>query len=245
MSDIFREVEEDVRRERMEKLWKKYGNYVFLAAAILVLGVASFTLWKRYDAVQTAKASTAYLLAMDLSGSEKYGEAATAFSQIAKTAPGGYAEIARLSEANALLAAGKSKEAIALYMRIADKDDGYLGQTARMRAAWAEADTAKLADLKTLLAPVDKPDSGWRFMAQEIYAYVQFRDGDLPLARATFQKLAADKDAPDSIKQRADAMVTLIRTGVGNYGTLPPPKAVDQTAGDVPPDAAQKGSDKK
>ena len=40
MSDIFHEVEEEVRREHYEKLWKKYGNYVIAVASVLVLGVA-------------------------------------------------------------------------------------------------------------------------------------------------------------------------------------------------------------
>jgi len=39
MSDIFQEVEEDVRKERYEQLWKKYGNYIIGAAAILVIAV--------------------------------------------------------------------------------------------------------------------------------------------------------------------------------------------------------------
>lgn len=42
MSDIFQEVEEDVRRERYEKLWKKYGNYIIALAVLIVAGVAAF-----------------------------------------------------------------------------------------------------------------------------------------------------------------------------------------------------------
>jgi hypothetical protein len=42
MSDIFQEVEEDVRRERYEKLWKKYGNYIIALAVLIVAGVAAW-----------------------------------------------------------------------------------------------------------------------------------------------------------------------------------------------------------
>ena len=37
MSDIFQEVEEDVRRERYEQIWKQYGNYILAAAGVVVL----------------------------------------------------------------------------------------------------------------------------------------------------------------------------------------------------------------
>ena len=40
MSDIFREVEEDVRREKLEKFWKAYGDYVIALAAVIVVGTA-------------------------------------------------------------------------------------------------------------------------------------------------------------------------------------------------------------
>ena len=36
MSDIFQEVDEEVRRERLEQLWKRYGIYI-IAAVLLVL----------------------------------------------------------------------------------------------------------------------------------------------------------------------------------------------------------------
>ena len=57
MTDIFREVEEDVRRERFEKLWKQYGDYVVALAALLVIGAAGYQLWRYYEARQIAKAS--------------------------------------------------------------------------------------------------------------------------------------------------------------------------------------------
>ena len=57
MSDIFQEVEEDVRRERYEQIWKKYGNYIIAAAAVVVLAVAGYQAWQRYDLSQRQQVS--------------------------------------------------------------------------------------------------------------------------------------------------------------------------------------------
>lgn len=222
MSDIFREVEEEVRRERLTKLWKQYGDYVIAAAAVLIIGVAGFKLWQHYETVQNQKASVAYMQALELSGTGKPEDAAARFAQIAKTAPHGYALLAQMSQADTLLAAGKSQEAVALYKKIAEKDAKDIGQAARIRAAWALADSSSKADLEKLLQPVDVDDSGWRFMSREILAYVDFRDGRLKNAGAEYAKIASDAKAPSATRQRAQAMATLIRTGVGDYGILPP-----------------------
>ena len=86
MSDIFREVEEDVRRERLEKLWKQYGDYVIAGVAVIVVGVAGYKLWQHYEAQQLAKASVAYSAAIELSNGDRNTEAAQVFAKIAKNA---------------------------------------------------------------------------------------------------------------------------------------------------------------
>ena len=101
MTDIFREVEEDVRRERYAQLWKQYGDYAIAAAAAVIVGVAAWQLWQRYQQNQRIEASNAYIMAV-LEASDP-SKAAAAFATLAKTAPSGYATISRMQEANALL----------------------------------------------------------------------------------------------------------------------------------------------
>src|SRR5262245_27658910 len=77
MSDIFQEVEEDVRRERYEQLWKKYGNYVIAAAAVLVLAVGGYQAWVAYDNSQRQQVSDKYQEAQGLAAAGKAAEAET------------------------------------------------------------------------------------------------------------------------------------------------------------------------
>jgi hypothetical protein len=46
MSDIFREVDEDVRRDKAAEFWKKYQNYIIAGAALIVLAAAG---WRFYE----------------------------------------------------------------------------------------------------------------------------------------------------------------------------------------------------
>ena len=240
MSDIFREVEEDVRRERLEKLWKQYGDYVIAGLAVIIVGVAGYKLWQHYQAVQIAKASVAYSTAVQLNDNGQHAEAALAFAKIAKIAPSGYAASAELAQADALLADGKTADAVALYKTIVQKGKPELSDLARIRAAWALADSASKSDLQTLLAPLTDPKSSWRFMAREILAYSDFRDGTMKSASAQseYDSLAAASEAPAAVRQRASAMVSLIRAGAGeNYGTVPLPSKPS-----VASPSAQKGN---
>jgi hypothetical protein len=224
VSDIFQEVEEDVRKERLEKWWKKYGDYVIAGVSVVVIGVAGWKLYQHYQEQQRQKASSEYLSAVQMSGAGQNDLAAQAFAQIAKKAPHGYALVAEMAQADELLASGKTGEAVAIYMKLAAKENSGLGDVARIRAAWAQADTLSTQELHTLLAPLNDGKSSWRFMAQEILAYRDFRDGKPKEALKDFQTLASATETPSTIRQRATAMVTLIRTSGGaNFGTVPLP----------------------
>ncbi|HWY61299.1 MAG TPA: tetratricopeptide repeat protein [Rhizomicrobium sp.] len=239
MSDIFREVEEDVRKERLEKLWKAYGDYVIGLLALIILSVAGYELWLRYEDGQRAKAATAFVAAQHVANP---AQAAAAFESLGKTGPGGYGVLARLAQADAMPAAGKANDAIALYKDIASSDSSPVGATARLRAAWLMADTASGADLVTLLAPLTTPTSPWREMAREVLAYSDYKAGKTKEAAAAFDSLATDPDSPDALRGRAKAFAQFLQGGgARDFGTVPPPAALPTPGtppGKSPPAAA-------
>jgi hypothetical protein len=221
LSDIFREVEEDVRREKLEKFWKAYGIHVMALLALVLIGVAGFELWQRQEAALREKDSQAFVAAQHITNPQA---AAQAFAALSTTAHGGYGLLAKMEQANGLAAGGQNAQAETLYKDIADSDHGELGAVARLRGGWAMADTASSADLQSLLQPLLDPGSPWRQMAQEILAYSDYRHGKMLVASSEFAKLAADPGSPDGLRGRARAFAAFLSGGgAGNYGTVPPP----------------------
>lgn len=220
MSDIFREVEEDVRRERLEKIWKTYRGW-FIALAVLVLaGVGGWQIWERRQLEQRTRSSDAYLAAQRISDPAR---AATAFADLAKQTKGGYALLAKMSQANAMSASGQGRQAVDLYKQIAEADSGELGATARLRAAWAQASFAPHAELEKLLAPLDREGSAWRPMAREVLAFSDYRAAKVKQAAGQYHALADDPATPEALRVRARAMAEFLDNGAGgDFGTVPP-----------------------
>lgn len=236
MSDIFREVEEDVRRDRLEKFWKANGGYIVALIGAALLAVAGYQLWQRYEAGQREKDFAAFTAAQRVTDPKT---AAKAFADLAKSAGGGYAALAKMAEANSLLQTGQRAQAVAIYKDIADSETGPIGMVARLRAGWAQADTASRAELQTLLQQLLDPGSAWKQMGQEILAYSDYRSGKLLVASGEFNKLAADTTASEVLRNRARAFATYIANGgAANVGTMPPPAPAplpDVPAGAAPP----------
>ena len=226
MTDIFHEVEEEVRRERWEKLWKEYGDYIIAAVAFIIIAAAGLQLWRFYEHREQLRSSAEYLAAQQLLESGQAPAAAEAFGKLAANAPGGYAQVARLQEAGALQSTGRTSDAVKLYMEVANGGDPLLAAVGRVRAAWAMVETASRPDLEKLLAPLTDPSNAWNPMAGEILAYWDFHNGKTQAALAEYKKLSANKNAPDALRQRCLAMATYLGAGGGqDYGTVPPPLA--------------------
>ena len=223
MSDIFREVEEDIRRERFEQIWKQYGDYIIAAVALIIIAIVGYELWQRYEENQRLKASETFIAAQDLADTGNMSLATAAFTVVAKDAPNGYAKMARLSQAGTLLVTGQRAEAVMIYKSVASEDSGVIGAIARIRAGWVLATEGPRADLESLLAPLTDPTSPWRFAAREIFAYADYHAGNHAKSQAEFQSLADDKAASEAMRSRAMAMANFLKNGgMANYGTVPP-----------------------
>ena len=98
MSDIFHEVDEEVRRERLKQLWERHSNLIVAVALLIVLGVAG---WRGYDWWEVRKAAESgarFEAAVKLAEDGKQTEAQAAFSKIAQDGSSGYRILARFRE---------------------------------------------------------------------------------------------------------------------------------------------------
>lgn len=225
MSDIFREVEEEVRRERLEKIWKEYGDYIVAAAALLILAAAGFRLWTYYESRERARASDQYLAAEQLMESGQARAAAQIFARLGQNAPGGYAKLSQLQGANALSVSGNTPEALAIYRKLASDNDELISAIARIRAAWFLVEGAPKTEVESLIAPLAGDASPWKPIAREILAYADYHAGAIKQARAEFQALAKDPKSPSGVRGRSQAMATFLGAGAGqDVGKVPMPQ---------------------
>ncbi|WP_439375062.1 tetratricopeptide repeat protein [Bradyrhizobium sp. PMVTL-01] len=211
MSELFDEVDEEVRREQLKKLWDKYSIYFI---ALMVLIVAAVGGWRGYqylEAKKAAEAGAAFEKAVELSEQGKHAEAETAFTELAAKAPFGYRTLARLRAA-AEAASRDPKAAAKLYDDIA-ADRGVGGEwqdLARMRAAGLLVDSASYADMQQRLEASATPKSTFRHTAREMLALSAWRNNDMTAARKWLDTIAEDGETPSGLRSRAEALAALL-----------------------------------
>jgi hypothetical protein len=212
VSDIFREVDEDLRRDSMLKLWQRYQNYIIGAAVLVVLATAGVTYWRYHDLQQRQAEGGRYAGALDLARGGKFAEAATELGSVESDAHAGRALIARFEAAALQTRAGKDAAAVAAYDAIAG--DSSVDATYRDLATvlWGmhALDTADAKTVIDRLAPVTAAGNPWRNSAIEVTALAHLKAGDKAAARDDYQRLADDLTAPQSMRARAAEMITAL-----------------------------------
>lgn len=211
MADIFHEVDEEVRRDQLKKLWDRYSIYVIALAVLIVAGIGAWRGYEYWLAKKAAVAGAAFEAAASLSAQGKHAEAEAAFAKIVGEAPDGYRVLARLRAA-AELAQTKRADAVKAYDDIAA--DGSLDTNwrdlAAIRAGLLLVDSAPLADMKRRLDPLSEPGRSYRHTARELLALSAWRNHDIAATRRYVDMIASDAETPSGTRQRIDVLSALI-----------------------------------
>jgi len=238
LSDIFREVEEDIRREQAKQIWDKYGLYILGAALALIIGVAAVVGWRAYIQSQNEDMSARYEAVAKAAETGSAAEAAKAFEELAKSGHGGYAALAQLREAAALQQAGEDEKAVAAYdaLTASGKAPQILRDLAKVKAAFMLLDTASYDDIKARLMPLTGADQPWRNPAREALGLAAYKAQAHAEAQTYFAAIIEDNEAAGGLRDRAHVMQALLAP------LLPKPDAKTDDATNFAPAAAAAGA---
>jgi hypothetical protein len=211
VSEIFNEIDEDLRREQFKKLWDKYSFLIIGVAILIVAGVGGWRGYQYLEAKKAAEAGSAFEAAVALSEQGKKAEAEAAFTKIATEGAKGYRALARLRAA-ADAAAADPKAAAKLYDSIA-ADPGISvteQDLARIRAASLVMETEPYADMLKRLEAATAEGRTFRHTARELLALSAYRANDATAARQWLDMIGNDARTPASLRSRAEALQALL-----------------------------------
>lgn len=211
MADIFQEVDEEVRRERLNKLWQRYGHYIIAACVVVIVAVGAWRGYEWWETKKAVEAGAAFEQAVNLAEAGKHQEAEAAFAKLASEGTAGYRLLARLREA-AELGRTDRKAAIKAYDEIAvDRSVGQVIQDlAALRVSFLLVDGSSYGDMRARLEPLTGPDRAFRHSARELLALSAWKQGDMGAARQWTDMIITDPQTPSGARSRAEVLSELI-----------------------------------
>jgi hypothetical protein len=225
MSDIFREVDEDVRRDEAVKFWEKYQTHLIVAGVIVALAAGGYRLYDNWRIKQEEAAGAKYETALTLSRDSKGAEAEKALTDIAATGTAGYRALAALRLAGETAkrdpAAGlKAFDALSSDPQI----DPLLQTLARLRAAMLAVDTADFKETARRLEPLAAAGAPFRHSARELLGLAALKANDYATAGKWLDQIVTDAEAPEALHTRAQALLGLVQAGLAKPDAGAPAK---------------------
>jgi hypothetical protein len=205
---IFREVDEELRSERMRNLWRRYGPYLIGGAIGVVLLVAVNEGWQWWQNTNAARSSDQFFVALDLADQGDFAAAQEQLNTVIAEGASGYPMLARFKQAAILATEGKTAEAVAAYDALASADTPRrLREIALVLAARLLVDSGDVTAVQSRIGGLIDPGNPLSGIAREALGLVQYRAGNLAEARATFEEIVADASASQELVGRARVYV--------------------------------------
>ena len=213
MSDIFREIEDELRRDNLLKLWSRYGRYVIGVAVLVVLIAGGIVAWREHQASERRAQGQRYSNALALVREGKDGDAAKVFGQLAREG-GGYSLLAAFEEAELLAKSGDRKASISAYDRLAVSSgiDPEFRDLAVLLAAMQQLAEGDAPAAIERLRPLTASGNPWRASALDLTAAAKLKAGDRSGALAIYKELADDLSAPQGLRARAAEMAAALKS---------------------------------
>ena len=236
---LIREVDEELRRDQLKKLWEQYGTYFVAGAALILVGIGGNQWWQGRRVAAAEAAGARFEEALNLAGSGKTEDAQKALSEIAAGRRDSYAMLANLTLAGQAVKAGKTDEALTAYETVVSTaSDQLIKDYARLQVASLKTDSADWTDMQNRLNDLIGDKNPWRFTARELLGLAALKAGKLDEARQTLGPLSADPRAPSAIRERASALMSIV---VASEFEKTAPARIELEKTDPPQTAPTKG----
>lgn len=233
--NIFREVDEELRSDRMRNLWRRFGPWVIAAAVGVVLVVAVNEGWTWYQHNNSAKSSDDFFAALSLSDGGDIAGAQKALEAITTNGSGSYPTLAKFKLAGLLGKSGKAADAVKAYDAIANTESNpRIRELALVLAAYQLVDGGDVSAVQTRVTGLIAADNPLRNAAREALGLTQYKAGKLDDARATFQSIMDDPQAPQDVRGR----IQLFLAQLQSEGAVAPAAPAPAVNPEAPPAAA-------
>ncbi len=205
---FLREVDDAVRASDLTSFWTRYGRWLLTAIVAALFAFGGWIVYQNQQQAAADRQGEEFVDAMDKLRAGQEKEARAKLATLAKADQPGYRAMAQLVEANLLGEDGKTKEAIAIYAKVAG--DGSLPQTFRdlalIRQTSAEFDSLPPQKVVDRLKTLSTPGHAWFGSAGELTALAYLKMGKDNLAGPIFAQIAKQDGLPQSLRSRAQQM---------------------------------------
>ncbi|MEK1891255.1 MAG: tetratricopeptide repeat protein [Phyllobacterium sp.] len=211
---FFREVNEELRSDKVKAFWKRHGSLLIGGVVAIVVGTAAFSFYEYWTEKQASQSGDKFLAALNLVRDGKNDEALKTLDELEKDGYGAYPVLARMRAAGVLAQKGDNAGAVVAFDKVSADTSvpQAVRDLAKLRAAFILVDTGSYEDVATRVESLSSDASPMRHSAREALGLAAWKAGRGADSAKLFQQISDDKTAPANVRQFADTMLDMLRS---------------------------------
>lgn len=209
MSEILRQVDEDLRKEKIKTIWKKYYLYIIIFLVIIIFAPLSYQITKTINLSKNEKYVEDYLNYINISDSNNK---IIELENLSRNNNNLISSLASLKIANIYIEENKIKEGRSELLKISNDIDNneIIRDLALYFYLMSGIDTISSEEIFSLLPNEKVQRSAYKFLFRELMAIHFIILNDLDKANEYLSKLSNDIDTPFEIKSRVEKFIKFI-----------------------------------
>ena len=211
MSEEFiREVDEDLKQEKNEQLWKKLLPYIISITVGIIFFTSGYVFWDNYSNNVKQQLGDDFTAAVELASEEDLDAALLALDRIVDKGSDGYVTLSKMKKASLLIESGNLEDGLDIYL---DLEQNAVDQSFRdistILFVLNSIDTKNSDLLLQKLIPLEKSKI-WKSSALELMAFIYLKKSDNVKAIEIFRTLSQLQDTPSSLANRSQNMLDFL-----------------------------------
>ncbi|MBD8650983.1 tetratricopeptide repeat protein [Rhizobium sp. CFBP 13726] len=206
---FFREVNEELRSDQLQYVWKRYSRILIGIAVLVVVGTAAWRGYEYWENHGSSQSGDRFIAALDLASKGKNDEALAALSAIEKDGSGAYPVLAKMRAGSVQAAKGDTGAAISTFTAIGGDTSApaAIRDLAKLRAAWLLIDAGTYDQVSAQAQAMANQGQTLANSAREALGLAAYKAGNMAEAKTWFQRIAEDASAPRNVANRAQIML--------------------------------------
>ena len=208
MSDVLRQIDEDLRKDKLNKLWKNYGLYIIVLIITIIVAVTGYQIKVSSDKSSNQKLVETFLAT---SNNEDIENVLNNFDTIINSNNNYLSGLAELKKSNLLIKNGNYEEGLFVLKKVINnkKYDPVINDLATYLLLMLLLEDLNDNEFSTYLSKDKIETSKLKFLFMEIKAIRNLILGDFEQAKKEFIDLKNTIDLPIELRTRAGKFLEL------------------------------------
>ena len=213
MSNLFNEIDDDLRQDRLKSIWASYKNSIFAAVIVISLILIGSESYQYLSKSKAEKSGLLFSQIIESIGDDNHELASDFIDELLESGSSDYKTYALLLRSENLISQDKLTEAKETYIDLIKKaENSLIRDVAKLKLSYLNVDSSSFDEIEEELSIILEDDSPLSLFAYEVLAMSAYKHGLYQRGTEYLNIIVTNEKTTNGMFERAQMMLRVINS---------------------------------